>query len=188
MSLSRNFVLAATALLVFGLSVSASAYVCDHSEGYLEGNLATGTGLACNAVVDFTGGIYTYTYTLIYSAGMINPVSGLAPQIHLFDVDNPNGCRFFGAAADGFTPLATEGNGTVDWINGTINVGETRTFSYQSYSAPMEIYVYTYVENGGTYAEGETLGMGSMIPEPSSLAAILLGAAGMLPLAIRRRK
>lgn len=188
MTLPRVFALVAAVVLVLGLGVSASAVQVAHSEGYLAGTLAEGTGLACNAVVDLTEGVYTYTYTLIYNQGIKDPLSGNAPYIHLFDVENPNGKSFFGAAGQGFTAPADGNDLAVEWFNGEIREGETRTFSYKSLCAPMEIEVFTWVVDDGTYATGTTLGMGSMIPEPSSLLALVLGTAGLVPFAIRRRK
>lgn len=179
MTLPRIF--AAAALLVLALSVSASAVQVAHSNTYLEGDLATGTGLACDAVVDLTGGIYTYTYTLTYNAG----VGG----IHIFDVENPNGVNFFDAAGSAGFSGPNNGNATwIEWLGGELMPGNSATFSYKSYAAPMEIEVWTYVINGGTSAVGTTLGMGAALPEPSSLIALAFGATGFLPLAIRRRK
>lgn len=183
MTLPRKLALVTVALLM-GLCVSASAMV---SHSHLVGDLVTTEdGLICNAVVSQVGNVYTYDYTLIYTAG-IGP-------IHIFDVENPNAGAFFDAVnqpvgkPDEFTDPADGNAGWVDWIDGEIRVGDTRTFSYKSYYAPMEIEVWTYVINGGTSAVGTTLGMRDMIPEPSSLAALLFGAAGLLPLVIKRRK
>jgi hypothetical protein len=193
MTLPRKVALAAAALLVLALGVSASAGIVAHNEGYLTGDLATGTGLACNAVVDLTGSVYTYTYTLIYTAGVIDPGTGIAGGIHVFDVQNPNGVAFLSASnASGngthFTDPTAGAPDWLEWVSGEINVGQTRTFSYTSNYAPMEIEVWTYVIDGGTSADGRTLGMGDAIPEPSSLAAFLFGAAGLIPMVIRRRK
>ncbi len=178
MTLSR--VSAIAALLVLVLAASASAVQVAYDESYLVGDLAGDNGLACHALVDLTDGIYTYTYTLIYTAG----VGG----IHVFDVENPNGTWYFDATGTGFTAPADGNSLWLEWLGGEMNVGETRTFSYKSYAAPMEIEVWTYVIDGGTSAVGTTLGMGAYIPEPSSLIAFAFGAAGLVPIVIRRRK
>lgn len=190
MILTHKLVLVLVVLLTLGLGLSASAVQVAHSEDYLWGELVTSeTGLACNSVVDLENGIYTYNYTLIYTAG----VGG----IHIFDVENPNKVAFdttsnvpVGTAPAG-TAFTNPNPGTTDWIEwlgGELNVGETRKFSYTSTRAPMEISVWTYVVDGGTSAVGTTLGMGAMVPEPSSFAALLFGAAGLLPLVIKKRK
>jgi len=193
MSLHRKVLLAAAALLMLALCVSASAVQVAHDEGYLTGDLATGTGLACNAVVDLEGGIYTYTYTLIFNQGLVNPLTGLVGAIHIFDIQNINGSEFLSATntlgtGTHFTNPTPGSPDWLEWVSGEIKVGQTRTFSYTSTYAPMEITVWTYVINGGTSADGKTLGMSDTIPEPSSLAAFLFGVAGLVPMVIRRRK
>ena len=124
-------------------------------------------------------------------------------DVHIFGLENPNASEFFGAANvpdpdagkhftdPTYSVLLPSAN--VEWIDGNLKapvlgVIDTRTFSYKSYFAPMVIPVYAYVIDGGDSAEGETLGMGATVPEPSSLAALLFGAVGLVPLVMRRRK
>lgn len=179
MSLSHKFIIAAVVLLLVS-SVSASADWTKTS--YLNGTLTTGypQGLKCDALVTFLDGIYTYSYTLTYSGG-------LSP-IHTYKVYNPNQSAFFSAINnDGFTNPADGTANQVSWINGTVQVGESFTFTYQSYYAPMEIDVYTVAIDTGKSATGKTLGMGAVIPEPSSMAALLFGAVALVPFARRRK-
>lgn len=188
MTLSRILALFTVALLVLGLSVSASADVYAERTDYLTGLLVTGdSGLELHAVV--TRGldlVYTYEYTLTYTAGN-------AP-INIFSVENPTPTQFNNAANVSGTgtafnnPAFNASYGMIDWTGGELAVGGTRTFSYKSVYGPQIIGVYTWVGDHGDSAEGETLGMGAMIPEPSSLAALLFGAVGLVPLVIRRRK
>jgi len=180
MTVPRMLTLVMVALLVMGLGVSASADWTKTS--YLTGNLVTGTqGLKCDALVTVLGNVYTYSYTLTFSAGV-------AP-IHTYKVYNPQTSGFFGGTnTDGFTNPANGTAAQIQWLNGTMAVGTSCVFTYQSYCAPQDIDVYTYAIDTGRSAYGRTLGMGAMIPEPSSLAALLFGAAGLLPLVTRRRK
>lgn len=190
MTLSHKLTLVTVALLILGLGVSASAYT-----SYITGEDSVGS-ITCNATVSHgLDGIYTYSYELTYTTG--------TNDVHIFSVEDPSASEFFLAAnvpadvppvANHFLdPTYDVENPWVTWINGNLKapvggVVDTRTFSYQSYYAPAEIDVFTYVMNGGDFAFGTTLGMGALIPEPSSFAALLFGAVGLVPLVIRRRK
>lgn len=176
---TRKFIIAIVVLLLVS-GVSASADWTKTS--YLNGTLTTGTpeGLRCDALVTVLDSVYTYSYTLTYTGGV-------AP-IHTYYVLNPNASSFFGATnGDGFVNPLDSAIGQVKWINGAIAVGQTCTFTYKSLYAPMDIDVYTVAVDTGTSAMGRTLGMGAVIPEPSSFAVLLVGAAGLVPL-MRRRK
>lgn len=171
-------------VLLLALCVCASASIVDQKKSTL-----TGTGnvkqLTCNAVVTLDSGVYTYSYALTYDIG---------PDIvHIFKVQNPNCAAYFNASnvpvdAGTFDNPADSNSNWIPWYNGQFAVGETRTFSYKSYYAPMEIDVYCYAVDGGTAAIGKTLGMRDVIPEPSSLAALVFGIAGTGSLLIKRRK
>ncbi len=174
-------------LLMLALCVSASANVV---ASWTEHLIGTGdiNDITCNAAVDKgIDNVYTYTYELIYNTGKA--------AVHTYSIENPNIGSFFDAAntssapAGHFTDPVAGAPGWITWTGGSINVGETRTFSYKSTYAPMtDVHGRQYVIDGGTAAIGNTIVMGSTIPEPSSMLAVLFGAAGLLPFMIRRRK
>lgn len=188
MTLPRKIVLAGAAILMLALCVSASADIVvatstDHMTG-------TGTirDITCDSVVTRAlNNVYTYTYSLSYTNG--------TSAVHTYRIQNPNGVAFHGAynlpvgtGSVAFTnpPDAT---GWINWTLGTMVVGGTATFSYQSMYAPMlDIKGWEIAIDGGGSATGKTLVMGDTLPEPSSLAAFLFGAAGLVPMVIRRRK
>lgn len=187
MVLSHKLIIAATILLlVTCMSASADIAIVQRS------TTLTGAGavknIACNAAVTrASDGIFTYAYELIYNTG--------TSPVHTYKVQNPGHINFFGAENQPVGKLNGEfDNPTwaladtwVTWLNGVINPGQTRTFSYKSIYAPQEIEVWTYAVDGGSTAVGKTLGMGNTIPEPSSLLALVFGVAGLLPI-VRRRK
>jgi len=183
MTVPRKLTLVMVALLMLALCVSASAGVVRTKTSYLTGNMVIGTkGLKCDAVVSKgLDNVFTYEYTLTYTAGVAS--------IHTYKVQNPNTRPYTNAAnTDAFTN-PPDGSATfVQWLSGAMPVGDVRTFSYKSIYAPMELDVYTIAADTGTSALGKTLGMSGTIPEPSSLAALLFGAVGLVPLVMRRRK
>lgn len=186
MSLPRKTALLAV-LLVLALCISASASVVASWTSHL-----IGTGdindITCNATVTKgVDSVYTYAYELVYTTG--------SAAVHTYKIQNPNAASFYNATntssdtAGHFTDPAAGSDGWVYWTGGFINVGDTRTFSYQSVYAPMtDIQAWGVVIDGGTAATGKTLAMGASTPEPSSLAALLLGAVGLVPVMIKRRK
>lgn len=185
MALPRQLALAATTLLLVALCVSASAEVVAHKKTYITGDTTIGS-ITCDAVVDRAlDGTYKYDYQLTYTTG--------TSAVHTFEIQNPNWAGFFGSSNTptevGKFDNPADGNANwLVWINGELPVHGTRTFSYLSRYAPQDIVVWTFVIDGGGSASGQTIGMGDTIPEPSSLAALLLGGAGLIPLIIRRRK
>lgn len=171
-------------VLLLALCVCASAGIVAQKTSTL-----TGSGnvkqLTCDAVVSLDAGVYTYSYTLTYDLG--------PDAVHIYKVQNPNYSAYFDADntpydASKFDNPADGNSGWVAWLNGELIEGESRAFSYQSFYAPMEIDVYCYAVDGGSAAIGKTLGMGDMIPEPSSLMALVFGIVGTGSLIIRRRK
>jgi len=137
-----------------------------------------------HTVVTLDASIYTYTYTLTYTQG--------TQAIHIYGVDNPNNVLFSAPATNsGFVLPVYAPYSLIQWGDDTgpsIAEGETKWFSYQSSNAPQDIKVYAYVVDGGSYAEGEVPGMGALIPEPGSFAALAIGLLGVSQRLWRRRK
>lgn len=182
MTPSHKLILVIVVLLTLGLSISASAVQVAQKTTYFTGTLASGQGLACNAVVDYANGFYTYSYTLNYTAGV--------GTIHTLDIDNPNEAAFtYVSAGNGFAPVL-DYYPYPSWDSGNIAVHNSCTFVLKSMYAPMpdDMLVLASVVDGGNGAEGWTLGMSNAVPEPSCLVAVLFGAAGLVPVVIRRRK
>jgi len=180
-------VITAAIVAAMALSIPASALTVDTT---LYGNVGGDVGnVDVHAVVTRTGNIYDYNYTISYYA-----VGGKSAAIHSFSISNDGGTSYFGAANNaGFSnSVYSESNAlaAIEWLgNGNaITVGQTKTFSYQSEYMPMDLLVYTCAADGGGYADGETVGMGAMIPEPSSILALALGLSGFAPFVIRRKK
>lgn len=177
MTLSHKIIVA---VLVIMLASSISASADWTKTSYLTGTLATGQNLQCDAVVSLLNGVYTYNYTLTFVAG--------ASEIHTYKVYNTNYSGFFNAAnGDGFTNPTSGNASQISWINGVLAPGHSCSFSYQSYYAPMEIDVYTYAVDTGKSATGKTIGMGALIPEPSSIVALFFGGVALVPFARRRK-
>ncbi|MCX6344643.1 MAG: PEP-CTERM sorting domain-containing protein [Armatimonadetes bacterium] len=172
-------VLTAAIIVAIALSVPASALTLDTT---LTGYLGAGN-VDVHAVVTKTANIYDYNYTISYVTGA---------TLHLFGIANDSGVSYFDAANNGgfINPEynALDAYADIEWLGSAIEAGQSRTFSYQSEYAPMDITVYAYALNSAGYAEGDTLGMGAMIPEPSSILALALGLTGCAPFVIRRKK
>jgi hypothetical protein len=172
------------ALAAVALSVAASAVIVDQGTAHL-----TGTGdvndIQVDAVVDLTGGIFTYTYDLTYITG--------TAAVHIYKVQNPNVVAFFAAAnvplgePDEFTNPANGSASWVSWTEGNLPVGGSRAFSYQSIYRPQELDVWAYAVDGSDRAIGKTIGMSASIPEPGSIVAVSLGILGLIPMVRRRR-
>lgn len=186
MTLSRMTLL--VAVLMLAICVPASAQVIVAQETTHITGLGGISDIQCDATVTKgLDGIYTYEYLLTY-------LSGIA-TVKTHRVQNPNFSEFFDAAN---TPLGEPaefdniaGTSTAlwaSWTNGWLQPGQTRTFSYKSAYKPQDILVWEIVIDGGSSATGHTIGMGDVIPEPASMAALLMGFAGLVPLVIRRRK
>lgn len=136
--------------------------------------------------------VFNYTYTVTYNAG--------SADIHFFGVENPYDRPYFGTNnspidANAFTdPVYESSSGVPFFIEWTgdygrvLTTGQTRTFSYQSFYAPLATDVYCYAIDGGSAAEGGVIGMGPVVPEPASLLALACGVAGMAPGIIRHRR
>ena len=140
--------------------------------------------LSVHTVVTLDAGVYTYKYTVDYLQG--------TAAVHIFSVDNPNSSYYdhpdtdSGFALPTYVPYEMIQYGT---NNGPYFAqGQTRWFSYTSQSGPQDIFVYAYVMDGGSYAEGWTVGMGQSIPEPGTFAVLAFGLIGVVPRFVRRRK
>ena len=173
-------VIAAVAL---SLPAGAALYLEDF--GAMTGKLAV-KHIGVHAVVDLTGGIYTYTYDLTYDTG--------TASVQIYKVKNPNGAAFFAVSnvplgePNVFTNPAPGSTAWVIWDEGILAVGTSRTFSYQSYYQPMlDKEVFCQAVDGASTATGKTIGMSSMIPEPGSILAISVGIIGLIPVVRRRR-
>lgn len=140
--------------------------------------------LDLQADATLTGTTWTYTYVLTYTQSTIGGI------VKTFQVESPAQTAFFNAAnTDGFTdPVFNPAAWSIDWLNGNLAPGQTVTFSYQSVYQPDIIPVFALAVDSGQSAGGNTIGMGSTIPEPGSLMALagmLAAGAGSL---IRRRR
>lgn len=142
-----------------------------HAEGGWDGNLM----------------LFAYSYRLTYVSASQNP----APVVHEFAVDNTEDLPFTSASnTDGFVnPTFAPSYYAVDWYAGNMTVGQTVSFGYTSIYGPTTINVKAIALNGGTIAEGDTIGMTQVIPEPASFAGLmtLLAASGGALLRARRR-
>lgn len=185
-SYTRLMAVAVALLMAMCVAVSADTVVLSSTD------TITGAGgiqsVTCNAVV--TKGldnIFTYTYELVFETG--------DATIHTYIVQNPNNVNFFDAAnvpASGASAFLNPADGDSDWLqwaNGNIHQGGICTFSYKSAYAPMfDIKGWQITINGGSSAVGRTIVMGDTIPEPGSALVLLMGVAGLVPMAIRRRR
>ncbi len=180
---SKVFVLV---VLLISLAISAQAQIwTDYCR--LIGNLGE---FDLNATVTKVGGEYIYTYSLYWAVGEENDVSTA------FSVFNENYAMFYDAANNG-VPAWTNPvwnnddpamNFEIKWLDGRMRVGNTVIFSFKSLAAPMEdIDVGCYVLDTGKYAEGQIIGMGSAVPEPGTVVAILTGLVGFVGISRRRK-
>jgi len=118
-----------------------------------------------------SGSVWTYDYALTFDQ------ANYAAEV--FAIANPNAQEFFNATGSGFaspTFYPAFPDADLEWTGGYMTQGNTYYFSYQSYAQPDVVTVATAVYDGGTYADGQTIGMGFVVPEPGSLASL----AGML--------
>lgn len=177
------------------LCMAASAYIIIDQYDTLTttDTEATIQEVVIHAVVDKTEiapGLnhYLYTYTLNYTNG--------TDDLHIWGLENPMDIPYFGAGNTAgfdspsyvsrwYAPHALEWQALE---GGGLAPNSTGTFYYESYRAPMTWGVYTYCIDGGLGAEGFTVGMSDMIPEPASLLALATGLLGIAPIMIRRKK
>ncbi len=185
MVLSRVGLLALVALFLLSCGVFADTVVATSTDT-LTGHNAIQT-ITCNATVtQGLDNIYTYTYELLYTSG--------TATVHTYKVENPNQATFFDAAnvpGAGSTSFVDPDDGDSYWLQwgyGDLTPNSSCVFSYKSAYAPMvDVKGWQVVINGGSSAVGKTLVMGDTIPEPASIAVVLMGVAGMVPVALRRR-
>lgn len=178
------FLVALLTLTICAAASAAGVFVRD-----LHGDL-NGTGplqhLSLYSLVTREGGIYTYAYDLTYDVGTVT-------MAEVFSVSNWEDLAFLPGASnnDGFTnPVYTSGDGEIKWFDGHIAKNQTVHFEYTSIYAPSEIGVYAYAVDGGGFADGEmaALGMTTAIPEPASVAGLMMGVLGFVPAVLRRRR
>lgn len=131
------------------------------------------------ADADYSGGVWTYTYTADISA-LSRTVTGLS----IGNLDR----LLFSAAANNknLTNPTYAGTDSIIWTSGTVSPGDGPVvFTMQSAYAPKLVDVTLW---GNAFpSSGQTLGIG-IVPEPSSfvgLALCSLGVAGSV--SIRRR-
>jgi len=185
MAVLRTSVLMAVLLAaMMTLSIAAGATVVDEETTYLTGTGAV-QSIRCHAVVDLAGGVYTYSYDLTYLAG--------TSAVHIYKVQNPNYVTFYDAdnvpygEPGEFTDPIDGTTSWVQWIEGQLDVGGSRTFSYLSLYKPQEIDVWCYGVDGGSMAIGRTIGMSAFIPAPGSIVVVSMGILGLIPVVRRRR-
>ncbi len=170
------------ALIVLAFVITCGAAMAESTTHTLYGALGT-FSLVCDTT--FTNGVWIYSYTLNFIQGEAEAAS--------FSVGNPNLVYFWDAANTAspenqfINPTYNPAFESVRWYDGYMEEGDVVTFSYKSYNAPMDIPVYCYAKDGGRIATGYTRGMGEIIPEPSSFAAMGMALVGFIPL-MRRRK
>jgi len=131
----------------------------------------------------WTGSAWAYDYHLFYDQG--------GPAVHVFAVGNPAGSAYFNSAnTDAFiNPVFDPMDPTADlqWDQGWMQVGQHVYFHYESLYAPDVVPVNAVAYDGGTWAEGVTLGMSNVIPEPGCIAS-LAGLVGMSGFYLRRAR
>lgn len=177
------------------LCMAASAYtIVDQYDTLMASDSeATIQEVIIHAVVDKTEigpGLnhYLYTYTLNYTVG--------SDDLHIWGLENPMDIPYTNADNDaGFSspvyvsrPLFPH---ALEWQaieGGGLAPNSSGTFWYESNRAPMTWGVYTYTIDGGLGAEGFTVGMSDLIPEPASLLALAAGLLGIAPIMIRCKK
>ena len=180
------------AVLLFAIPASAEIVRSLSSPLYGTGDVLQ---LTVNAQVDraLSGGsyLYTYSYTVTYDIG--------TADVHIYGVENPNDSSYFNAQNSGTSgtnfidPSYVAGSyANIEWNSGSLlmptpTTTYSRVFSYQSRFAPQDIKVYAYAVDGGTSADGWTLGMGDMIPEPGGIIALAFGMLGLAPKFLKRR-
>jgi hypothetical protein len=130
----------------------------------------------------WTGTVWQYDYEMYNRPGNVG-------DVHVFIVDNPPPSPYSNATNDsGFPddPVWPQ-HQILDWLNGNVPLGAYGHFHYKSLAAPDVVPVATLVINGGAGAEGVTLGMGAVIPEPGCLAS-LGGLLTMSAFCLRRAR
>jgi hypothetical protein len=126
------------------------------------------------ALVTSAGGVFHYEYTLNYYESFFDN------DLTVFSVGNLSNLQFMNAGNDhGFTnpiwndPLIFNDNSVLWQTGASVSIGNVVKFWYDS------PYTYTEVQvavDGGLPSGGPTLGM---IPDPSSLAVLATGLAGI---------
>jgi len=114
----------------------------------------------------WTGTVWSYDYEMYNRPGNVG-------DVHVFLVDNPPPSPYTNATNDsGFTKPVWPQQQILEWLNGNVLLGTYGHFHYDSLAAPDVVPVATLVINGGAGAQGFTLGMGTVIPEPGCLASL----------------
>lgn len=187
MASNRVIILVAAMILLAAGVVASADVVVAESIDTLTGDGTVGS-IECKATVTRgVDNIYTYLYELTYTTG--------TSAVHTFSLENPNRANFYDAnniPVIGVKIFQDPGDGSDDflgWTHGEIRPNDQHQFSYKSAYAPMlDVKGFASVIDGGCCAEGWTLVMGDVIPEPASLLVVLFGSAGVVPMILKRRK
>jgi len=180
------------AALVLALAVIAVSPVLAVDSPYPSILVSSTGGYQNDLVATVTWDVdhYKYLYELSFFQTYVNPTSGYQYPMTVFSVGNgPNNYVFRNAGNDAgwnspnHNPVS--GN-SVLWNNGTnpaVPVGRVVKFWYDSDNPFQLVNVSMTAQRAGG---GQTLGMGP-IPEPSVLASLVLGFAGLGGVVLRRR-
>jgi hypothetical protein len=138
------------------------------------------------ATVTEFGGVYHYEYELAFSDSyLVNADQGIKAPLTTFSVGNLLDLEFVNAGNDGglLNPVhGVTSLNSVLWKNGTVPVGTTVKFWFDSPHPYQEVGV---TMQGGRVASGTTLGM---VPEPTTMATVMLGIAGFGGTLLRRHR
>lgn len=187
MASNRVIILVAVMILLAAGVVASADVVVAESIDTLTGDGTVGS-IECKATVTRgADNIYTYLYELTYTTG--------TSAVHTFSLGNPNCVDFYDAnnifviGAKTFQDPEDGSDRFLEWTQGEVRPNDQHQFSYKSAYAPMlDVKGSASVIDGGCYAEGSTLVMGDVIPEPASLLVVLFGSAGVVPMILKRRK
>ena len=114
-------------------------------------------------------GSYLYQYTLVFAQSALNN----AP-LTVFSVADVPYLAFTDQSCSDPSFTSTITSSSVEWTGGSVPIGNTVVFSYDSAYSWQQVNVSLA---GGLPSTGTTLGMA--IPEPASLLVLLTGAAGL---------
>jgi len=159
------------ALIVALLAILTTPVLAAHRQDTLGGGLGT---FILDSTATQNGSVWSYDYVLTYVSTVEGGVA------HVFVVGNPNNCQYSNATSTGGFTNPSWPTPALEWLNGSLSVGNSATFHYESAYAPDIVPVNALVVNSGTYAVGYTLGMGTVVPEPGCLAGLgtLVGLSG----------